>query len=162
MGSSMTNNIVSGHGTSSGSTLLLPTQASTPSEPLDPVQHPWVQWWIKQSWMNWSDHGNEITILDGSDSEISGKIESTDYLENASGRPLDKTKHQQLYAHAQLIWGTFARNSSTGPPPTYKMAPLDYLKQYHAEMEREIAILQLCECHLKADQVWILNYPSWL
>ena len=29
-------------------------------------------------------------------------------------------------------------------------------------MEREFPILQLCERHWKADQVWILNYPSWL
>ena len=42
------------------------------------------------------------------------------------------------------------------------MAPLDYLQQYRAEMEREFPIPQLCERHWKADQVWILNYPSLL
>jgi hypothetical protein len=52
-------------------------------------------------------------------------------------------------------------NSATGPPPNYKMATLEYLAQYRIEMEQEFSILQLCDRHWKADQVWIMNYPSW-
>ena len=147
---------------SSGGSQLLPTTVAS-SKPLDPAQHPCVWWWTKQSWLKRTNHGDDITILDEDDhSETSSGIKSTDYLEHASGRPLNRAECQPLYAHAQVIWTTFANNSSTGPPPGYKMATLEYLAQYRAEMEREFPILQLCERHWKADHVWILNYPSWL
>lgn len=96
------------------------------------------------------------------DSEALGGIKSTDYLETESGCPISKPDRQQLYAHAQLIWASFAKASKQGPPAGFKMTDIQHLTQYRNEMEKEFPILQLCARHWKADQVWILNYPSWL
>lgn len=132
----------------------------TTSTVLDEVDHPNVRWWTKISWTNRVDQEDGISIQ-GDDDDVAGKkIKSTDYLEDDQGIPISESDRRALYSHAQLIWTSFA--SAGNPPSGFKMADIQYLTQYRNEMEKEFPILRLCSRHWKTDNVWILNYPSWL
>lgn len=117
-----------------------------------------MRWWQKKTWTLReirSDPGGEENEL-----ATRRKTCSTDYLEDTEGAPITEDERRTVYSHAHLIWNSFA---STGRPPAgYKQVSIQYLTRYHEEMEKEFPILRLCARHWKADQIWILNYPSWL
>ena len=149
-----------------GTTSSLPNGSQIPGiphtstiTPLDQSEYPNVKWWTKKQWTSRSDHDEASTVGDSDDND-QRKIKLTDCLENKQGTPLTEGERHEIYQHAQLIWALFA-NTRT-PPAGYKMVDIAYLTRYRDEMEREFPILQLCARHWKADQIWILNYPSWL
>jgi len=150
-----------------GTTSSLPNGSQIPGiphtstiTPLDQSEYPNVKWWTKKQWTSRSDHNDEASTVGDSDDDDQRKIKSTDYLENQQGTPLTEGERREIYQHAQLIWASFANTGN--PPAGYKMVDIAYLTRYRDEMEREFPILQLCARHWKADQIWILNYPSWL
>ena len=134
---------------------------ASPLPILNESDYPNVRWWTKKKWSEREDSSDGLILsLDDSDSQSAKTIQSTDYLENQDGNPISREDRKALYYHAQLVWKSFA--DAGDPPAGYKQVTVKYLTQYRNEMEREFPILQLCSRHWKADQVWILNYPSWI